>query len=255
MQKTPPPSFFPRVGVLGVTGRMGQALVKALHEQESSLIFAGGLLHHKSYTGHPLSPATLFASPSLLFESSDVVVDFTHYSQTNHHVNWALSYKKPFFLGTTGLEKSQWSAVKNAAQTIPIFQTFNTSFGVFLLEKMLEGCAPLLKDFSLHIEDIHHQHKKDSPSGTALMLGNALRDAPSAPVYSSVRRGNVCGQHTVVLAAPQEKIVFSHEALSSDLFAKGALKIAQWLVQQPPGLYHMEDFVLSSHKNKITSPL
>lgn len=255
-----------KLGLLGLQGRVGQGILQELSENSSFVLGKGLVRSGRTYQGFPLLPQQLTSQIEEVFETSDVVVDFTHADATTAHLNLALKNKKPFFLGTTGLTAAQGEDLQRAGAHIPLLQASNTSLGAVILEIMAAQVARLLgPEYEIEIREIHHRGKKDAPSGTALSLGTAVAQArglsypPSSSfnfsprrqgpravseIGFSVARGGACkGEHEVLFLGPAEMLRFSHQALDTSLFAKGALKGAQWLLQQPPGLYKMTDVV------------
>lgn len=254
-----------KLGFLGLQGRLGQAVLQEL-SQNTAFVLAKGLVRsEETYTGISLSPHQITTDISDVFERSDVVVDFTHAAATKSHLAAAVKNRKPFFLGTTGLDQTHLEAIKRAAVQIPLLQTSNTSVGAAILEKMVSQVAALLgPEYDIEIREAHHREKKDAPSGTALSLGiaaargrgrGASQQQPHLNLsthrqgprefgeigFSVVRGGDCVGEHEVLFMGSGEILRFSHQALGRSLFAKGALKGAEWLVQQPPGLYKMLD--------------
>lgn len=230
-----------KLGILGLQGRVGQAILKEL-SQHSSFILAKGLVRSvPSYRGGALATHQLTPHVEEVFDASDVIVDFTHADAVDAHLAAAVSSKKPFFLGTTGLTPAHNETLRQAAQHIPLLKTSNTSLGIAVLEKAIRHVASFLgPSYAINIREIHHGEKKDAPSGTALSLAKAMDEGQRLD-FSVARGGDCVGEHEVLFMGPGEILRFSHQALNISLFAKGALQGAQWLVQQSPGLYKMAD--------------
>lgn len=234
-----------RIGVLGKTGRMGSAILKLLEQDEACVISAA----------------------EDIFSTSDVVIDFTNPAATDSHVNLAVEHKIPIVIGTTGLSEEQKTNLTTASQNIPILWAANMSFGIAILSNLVKEVARLLDvSFDIEINEIHHRHKIDAPSGTALSLGEAAARGRSVklsdvacytrhgnigprPVgqigFSTGRGGTTIGEHTVRFLGDEESIELTHKGYSRDLYAKGAIRAAKWLVRHEAGLYQMSD-VLSS---------
>ena len=200
-----------------------------------------------------------------LAAASDVLVDFTAPEALAGHLAAAVDAGTPIVIGTTGLTPGHHQAIDHAATAIPIVQTANTSLGINLLRALVEEAARRLgRDWDIEILEMHHRHKLDSPSGTALLLGasaNAGRGAASNTAlnrfdrmregphereeggiyYASLRGGSVAGDHMVVFAGEGERIELGHRAESRAIFAKGAVRAALWLHGKPPGRYTMQD--------------
>jgi len=236
-----------RIGILGAAGRMGRAIARLLEPGE----LAGG--------------ADLGADPAALAAQSDVLVDFSAPGALQAHLDAAVAAGTPIVIGTTGLEPGHHRAIDEAAQKIAVLQTANTSLGVNVLRHLVEQAARRLgPDWDIEIVEMHHRHKRDTPSGTALLLGasaNAGRGAASSIeknrfdrmqegphereeggiYYASLRGGSVAGDHQVVFAGDGERLELGHRAESRAIFAKGAVRAARWLAGKPAGRYTMAD--------------
>lgn len=237
-----------KIGVLGSTGRMGSAILRLLEQDETFLI---------SHTTD-------------IFTASDVVIDFTSPAILDAHVKLAVEHQVPIIIGTTGLAENQKNNLITASKHIPVLWAENTSFGIAILSNLVEEMARLLDvSFDIEINETHHRHKIDAPSGTALSLGEAaaagrnvrLNDVACytrhgnigpRPVgqigFSTQRGGTIVGEHTVRFIGDEESIELTHKGYSRDLYAKGAILAAKWLVEKKPGLYKIRD-VLTSHKS------
>ena len=184
---------------------------------------------------------------------ADLLIDFTLPGGTRLAAQWCSARNVALLSGTTGLTEDDIGALKNAALGVPVLWAPNLSHGVALMTALVRQTAnTLASDANVSISDIHHQHKKDAPSGTALALGAAVMAGRQAgrvgadgnkPVFSSTREGEVVGEHTVSFELPDEVIEITHRALDRDVFAKGALKAGGWLVRQPPGYYSTGDWL------------
>ncbi|MEM9840015.1 MAG: 4-hydroxy-tetrahydrodipicolinate reductase [Pseudomonadota bacterium] len=227
-----------RIALLGGAGRMGQA-IKELAECDD---FAG--------------PASGTA------RDTDVLIDFSSPEGTVEAALYCQSMQLPLVTGTTGLDDEQQATVREASSVVPIVQSGNMSLGVTMLKRLVAEAAEALQGFDIEILETHHRHKKDSPSGTALLLGEAAargrgttlserakfsrhgREETRHPdeIGFAVRRGGgVYGEHDVSFMSEGETVTLSHQALSRDAFARGALTAAKWVISQPPGLYGMDD--------------
>ena len=234
------------IGIIGSKGRMGQALVEAIAEAGHS--HAGG--------------ADQGDDIAALVAASDVLVDFSSPKALQATLDACIAAGKPVVIGTTGLEDAHHAAIDKAAEQIPILQTGNTSLGVNMLAALVEQAASRLgDDWDIEIFEMHHRHKVDAPSGTAKLLGQAAargrsidleahkesgRDgitgarAKGAIGFAALRGGSVAGDHMVILAGDEERIELSHRAENRMIFARGAVKAAQWLVGQKAGRYGMD---------------
>jgi 4-hydroxy-tetrahydrodipicolinate reductase len=234
-----------RIGIIGSEGRMGKALVLAIEAAGETL--SGGI----DQGGDPAALAAV----------SDVLVDFSSPHALEANLDAAIAAGVPVVVGTTGLEERHHWLVDHAADCIAVLQTGNTSLGVTLLAHLVrEAAARLGEDWDIEIAETHHRRKVDAPSGTALLLGEAAaagrgialgdrsergRDgitgarAEGAIGFASLRGGSVAGDHSVLFLADDERLVFSHHAENRGLFARGAVKSAQWLIGRPAGRYGM----------------
>jgi 4-hydroxy-tetrahydrodipicolinate reductase len=244
------------IGILGARGRMGRAIAAAAAEAGASV--AGGSDREGAARDDLLTPAALAAA-------SDVLVDFTAPEALAAPLAAAVDAGTPMVIGTTGLTPAHHQAIDTAAAVIPIVQTANTSLGINLLRALVEEAARRLgKDWDIEILEMHHRHKLDTPSGTALLLGasankgrgaasttalnrfDRMQDGPHSRepggiYYASLRGGSVAGDHLVVFAGEGERIELGHRAESRAIFAKGAVEAAIWLHSQAPGRYTMQD--------------
>jgi len=177
---------------------------------------------------------------------ADVFVDFSVPEAVASHLAQARRAGKPILIGTTGLDADHHRLIDEAAAEIPLIQSANTSLGVNLLAHLVrETAARLSPDWDIEILDMHHRMKADSPSGTALMLGQVAERARKGGAigYASLRGGTVAGDHDVLFLGPDERLILSHRAESRMIFARGALAAARFLVGKPAGLYSMRDVI------------
>jgi 4-hydroxy-tetrahydrodipicolinate reductase len=219
-----------RIALVGASGRMGKAVV-GLIENDPQFAIA----------------AKVGRADSLEKSSSDaeVVIDFSLASATKSVSETCARLKRPLVLGTTGQNESEKEAVQSAARQIPIVFSANFGVGVNVLFQLARAAASSLgDDFEIEIVEAHHRTKKDAPSGTAKHLARILQSSLGAardvPVHS-IRAGDVVGDHTIIFAGQGERLELTHRASSREIFARGALRAARWVVDQPPGLYRMED--------------
>jgi 4-hydroxy-tetrahydrodipicolinate reductase len=234
------------IGIIGSAGRMGAALVEAIDAAGQTQ--AGGVDKDDDLAA--------------LVAVSDVLVDFSSPYALEANLDACVAAGKPIVIGTTGLEERHHYLIDDAARDIAVLQTGNTSLGVTMLAALVKQAASQLgDDWDIEIVEMHHRHKIDAPSGTALLLGEAAakgrnidlkshsergRDgitgarATGAIGFASLRGGSVAGDHVVILASDDERIELIHRAESRAIFAKGAVKAAMWLVSQKAGRYRME---------------
>ena len=219
-----------RVLLVGAQGRMGKA-VTAAAARDPSFSIAAGLDRADS-----IAPA---------IESCDVVIDFSAANATENVCQACAQHRKPLVLGTTGHTPAQTDCIRDAERVIPIVFAANFSVGVNVLFALTRRAAELLgENFDLDVIEMHHRTKKDAPSGTAkrlLEILHEVRNGKDAIAVQSIRAGDIVGEHTVIMAGPGERLEFTHRAASRETFAVGALRAARWVIDQPAGLYRMEN--------------
>jgi 4-hydroxy-tetrahydrodipicolinate reductase len=260
-----------KIAVIGAGGRMGRSLVQAVHATPG-VVVSGGI----ERAGSPLLGQDVGAVAGVgdlgvkmtddaleLIARSDAVLDFTIPQVSVEIAGLAANARIVHVLGTTGLSESDEAAVAAAARHATIVKAGNMSLGVNLLVALTKRVAQVLdEDFDIEVLEMHHKHKIDAPSGTALMLGRAaaegrgishkdrsvrVRDGHTGARnrgdigYATLRGGNVVGEHTVIFAADGERIELTHKASDRGLFARGGVRAALWGRGKPPGLYSMMD--------------
>jgi len=178
-------------------------------------------------------------------KNCDVAIDFSHADAIDEICRAALHDHKPLVIGTTGHSQEQRRMIDDAAKSLPIVLASNFSVGVNVLFFLTRKAAELLgQDFHPEIIETHHKMKKDAPSGTAKTLAGVLKTAQQIegeiPIQS-IRKSDVVGEHTVIFSGPGERLELTHRAASREIFARGALRAAKWIMGKPPGLYSMQD--------------
>ena len=249
-----------RIGIAGVTGRMGRLLVEEAAAAGHTI--SGGTASPGSATPGPDGTA-LLALPALA-AVSDAVVDFTHASAAAGHAAALAEMGTAWVLGTTGLSQDDEAAVERAATRIPVVYAPNFAPGVNLVLALAERLAAALppEDYDAEIMEMHHRQKVDAPSGTAVGLGRAVargrgvrledvmvsgRDGhtgprqPGAIGFAALRGGQIVGEHTLLFATGSEQIALTHRAFDRRVFATGAVRAAAWVMGRAPGLYSMMD--------------
>jgi 4-hydroxy-tetrahydrodipicolinate reductase len=259
------------IGILGGGGRMGRALIRAVTEARGCRL--AGAVDAPEHPERGKDIGTLAGLDPLgvplgddldsLLKDCDVVIDFTVPKATVEHAKRVGETGTAYVVGTTGLEAAQQAMVEEAAQRAAVVQAANFSLGVNVSIAITRRLAELLDDsFDIEIVEMHHRHKVDAPSGTALALGRAAaqgrgvvlddvadrgRDGITGPRqrghigFGVLRGGNVAGDHTVIFAADDERIEVSHKAGDRMIFARGAVRAAQWAAGKPAGLYGMDE--------------
>jgi 4-hydroxy-tetrahydrodipicolinate reductase len=219
-----------RVLLIGAAGRMGKT-IGDLANGDSDIDVVG-----QCDLGDPIEPA---------MKNCDVAIDFSNADAIPEICRIALQHRKPLVIGTTGHTKEQHRMIEKTAQSLPIVFASNFSIGVNVLFWLTRKAAEQLgSEFHAEIVETHHKMKKDAPSGTAKTLAEVLRATtkmPSEIPIESIREGDVVGEHTVIFTGPSERLELTHRAASREIFARGALRAAKWIINQVPGLYSMQD--------------
>lgn len=260
-----------KIAIVGCAGRMGRMLLSEVVATDGCTLAGGSSLPGSAEIGTDLGlligPSalniTVSDSPDALFAEADAVIDFTAPDATAHHATLAARHNTALVVGTTGLSADHQAKLQDAARTVPVVFAPNMSVGVNLLFALTQKVAATLGvEYDIEILEMHHRHKVDAPSGTALGLGRAaaagrgvdldsvkdvVRDGHTgarkegAIGFATLRGGDVVGDHTVVFAGEGERIELTHKASSRAIFARGAVRAAQWCDGRPAGLYSMLD--------------
>ena len=250
------------LAITGCMGRMGQQLIKSAKSDKNFKIvtLTEDRIVNKKINGIKLSLNSLEA-----FKKADVIIDFTIPKCTLEILKIASKLKKRIVIGTTGFTQNEERTIKKYAKKIPILKAGNMSLGVNLLMYLTEIVSGSLGDNYLSkVLEVHHKHKKDHPSGTALMLGNGIANGKNKNLYNligkkflnkrsfpfgkkinfnSIRKGEVIGEHEVSFSSGKEIIKLNHEAFDRALYSDGALSAAKWLSNKRAGLYSMRDLL------------
>ena len=250
------------LSITGCMGRMGQQLIKSskLNNNFKLVSLTENIKIKKKFNGINPEPNTEKA-----FEKTDLIIDFTIPKCTIEVLKIASKLKKRVVIGTTGFTQKEEKLIKNYSKKIPILKAGNMSLGVNLLMYLTEITSKSLGDNYLSkIFEIHHKHKKDYPSGTALMLGKGIADGKNKNLYNligkkflnkknfpygkkinfnSIRKGEIIGEHEVKFSSGKEIITLNHEAFDRRLYSDGALTAAKWLMKKKPSLYSMRDLL------------
>ncbi len=262
-----------RIGIIGVTGRMGRAIVRAAGEVSDVKVVAGVASASSKELGKDIGELAGVAASGVKVNSDlsavlaqcDVAIDFSNASTTASNVAACRAARKPIVIGTTGFSPAVEAGIDEAAREIPVLVAPNTSVGVTLLIELVRAAAKALpaNGFDIEIQEAHHRHKRDAPSGTALALGRAAaqgRGVDLAKVgvgaragdsprkegeigFAVTRGGDIVGEHTVLFAGAGEVLSLGHRATDRSIFAQGAVRAAAWLAARPPGRYAMRDVV------------
>ena len=260
-----------RIGVVGCSGRMGRMILRTVAAMPECAIAGGTEAPGAAAAGEDIGVLaglgslgmTVGDDAAALFARCDAVIDFTTPAASAAHAEIAARAQVAHIIGTTGLDETQMATIGRAAARTAIVHAPNMSMGVNVLLTLVTRAAAVLDaDYDIEIVEMHHRHKVDAPSGTALALGRAaatgrtvdlgavaqkVRDGITGPRrrgdigFATVRGGDVAGDHTVIFAGDGERIEFTHKASSREVFARGAIKAALWARGKPPGLYAMAD--------------
>ena len=250
------------LGITGCMGRMGQQLIKSSKKDINFKIVTlteNRIVKNKFYGIKPE------LNSDKAFKKAEVIIDFTIPKCTLEVLKIAKRLKKKVVIGTTGFNKNQENLIKKYSKKIPILKAGNMSLGINLLVYLTEiASSSLGKNFLSKVFEIHHKHKKDYPSGTALMIGRGIAKGRKKNFFSlygkkflnkktfpyskkinfnSIRKGEIIGEHEVKFSSGKEIITLNHEAFDRALYSEGALTAAKWLINKKPGLYSMRDLM------------
>ena len=250
------------LAITGCMGRMGQQLIKS---SKSNNNFRLVTLTENRIISRKFNGIKTELNNEIAFEKTDIIIDFTIPKCTIEVLKIASKLKKRVVIGTTGFTQKEDKIIKNYSKKIPILKAGNMSLGVNLLMYLTEIASKSLDDNYLSkIFEIHHKHKKDYPSGTALMLGKGIADGKNKDLFNlvgkkflnkknfpygkkinvnSIRKGEIIGEHEVKFSSGKEIITLNHEAFDRTLYSDGALTAAKWLMKKKPGLYSMRDLL------------
>jgi len=249
-----------KVGVFGASGRVGKLLLENLKETEDMSL---STVYVRNSLDFAIDPSVLVTSNMQSFlNACDIVIDFSLPDACEDLLEAALKTPKPLVIGTTGLNTHQLNLMKSATEIMPVLYATNMSLGVALLNKLVHQASAALEGFDIEIVEMHHKHKKDAPSGTALTLaesaaagrnlelnkvrisgrdGNIGERSKDEIAVMALRGGDIVGRHTVGFYNDGEFIELNHTATSRATFSKGALRAAKWLHAKTPGFYSIAD--------------
>ena len=250
------------LAITGCLGRMGQQLIKSTKSNKNFKLVA---LTENKKANRKISGIKIDLNTNQAFKKADVIIDFTIPKCTLEVLKIASKLKKKVVIGTTGFTQKEENLIKKYSKKIPILKAGNMSLGINLLMYLTEIASKSLNDdYLTKIFEVHHKHKKDFPSGTALMLGRGVADGKNKNFYSllgkkflnkktfpygkkinfnSIRKGEIIGEHEVTFSSGKEIIKLNHEAFDRTLYSDGALTAAKWLANKRVGLYSMRDLL------------
>ncbi len=260
-----------KLAIMGASGRMGLELIRAVHDSDGCAVAGGTEAPGSDAVGQDIGElagigslgVTVTDQPLELFASIDGILDFTTPAATVHFVELAAQARIVHVMGTTGFSGEDENKIESAARHATIIKAGNMSLGVNLLAALTQKVAKALdEDFDIEVLEMHHRHKVDAPSGTALMLGEAAAEGRGIELgensvlaregqtgarkrgdigFATLRGGSVVGEHSVIFAADGERLELTHKAADRGIFARGGVKAALWGKGKPPGLYSMTD--------------
>jgi 4-hydroxy-tetrahydrodipicolinate reductase len=250
------------LAISGCLGRMGQQLIKSVRANKDFNLVT---LTENKILNKKIAGIKLNLNTNEAFKNTDVIIDFTIPNCTLDIIKIASKLKKRLVIGTTGFSQKEELLIKKFSKKIPILKAGNMSLGVNLLMYLTEVASKSLNDEYLSkVFEVHHKHKKDYPSGTALMLGKGIANGRKKNFYNlmgkkflnkktfpygkkinfnSIRKGEIIGEHEVTFSSGKEIIKLNHEAFDRALYSDGALTAAKWLMNKKPGLYSMRDLL------------
>ena len=250
------------IAITGCMGRMGQQLIKSTKKDKSARLVA---LTENRVINKKISGIKPELNTEKALGKANVIIDFTIPKCTFEVLRIATKLKKKVVIGTTGFTKKEEELIKKFSKKIPILKAGNMSLGINLLMYLTEITSASLGDnYLTKIFEVHHRHKKDHPSGTALMLGKGIATGKNKDFYrmmgkkylnkknfpygkkinfNSIRKGEIIGEHEVTFSSGKEIITLNHEAFDRALYSEGAITAAKWLINKKPGLYSMRNLL------------
>lgn len=245
-----------KVIVNGCLGKMGKVLTKCIIDDKELELVCGVSLNPKEDTSFKI-----YSKMSDITESADVVIDFSHHTTLDDVLSYSTNTKTPLVIATTGYNEDELNKINDASKIIPLFHSSNMSLGVNVLLRLVKEATNMLNDFDIEVIEKHHNKKIDAPSGTAVMIANAVKEVLPSIEYNygrygreakrkdneigihAIRGGTIVGEHNVIYAGHDEVVELKHIAQSKDIFAKGSITAAKYLVHQSPGYYNMDNML------------
>ena len=250
------------LSITGCLGRMGQQIIKSSKKNKNFKLVSLTENRKVSKKIFGIKPEL---NTSNAFKNAHIIIDFTVPKCTLQVLKIASKLKKRVVIGTTGFSKKEENLIKKFSRKIPILKAGNMSLGVNLLIYLTEITSrSLSKNFLTKVYEVHHKHKKDHPSGTALMIGKGIAEGKNKNFYNmigkkylnkksfpygskinfnSIRKGNIIGEHEVKFSSGKEIVTLNHESFDRSLYSEGALIAAKWICNKKPGLYSMRDLL------------
>lgn len=257
-----------KIAIAGICGRMGRTIYTCLQENDQMMLSVATTHPNDTHVIGQTVASVLGGDSEVviadaLTDNFDVLIDFTGVASTLTHVDYCQTHHKALVIGTTGFSEAELAQVHTKSVDFPLFMSANMSLGVNIMEQLVGIAAKALhSQADIEVVEAHHKHKVDAPSGTALMIGQAIADAVGVELsekgvftrhgitgeredgsigFSTIRGGDVVGEHTAYYYMQGERVEISHRATDRKIFARGALFAATFLAKQPAGLYNMSD--------------
>jgi 4-hydroxy-tetrahydrodipicolinate reductase len=245
-----------KVIVNGANGRMGMEVTKLVKSgYQNTEVYA---LVDESLNNNDADKT--YSDLAFCVKGADVIIDFSHHSVTAKVCKYAEKTNTPVVIATTGQTEEELELIKEAAKKVPVFYSGNMSIGIVLLIELAKKAVSVMTDADVEIVETHHNRKLDAPSGTALMIANAIKEVRQDANFvcgrngnqkrevndigiHSLRLGNVIGEHVVIIATDSQTLTLKHRAHTRSLFAEGGVKAARYIVEQEAGLYNMKDML------------
>ena len=254
-----------KIAIAGAMGRMGQNLIKSgLKNDKTEIVGVFDIENiDKTFLISVGLQSGIATTRENSFEAADVVIDFTSPKALFNFTETAVTNNTGLVIGTTGLEDQHFKLLQQSGQSVPVFYAPNMSFGVNSFFSLARKAAAHLKDFDIEIIETHHRYKKDAPSGTAIKLGEEIADELNYSKeqfnfnrqqdqqerkkneigFSSIRGGNIPGEHTVIFHGDNESIELTHRAFNREIFSDGAIEASIWLSKQKKGYFTFKDLI------------
>lgn len=232
-----------KIIVNGSNGRIGRVVTNMLKDGYKGISLAAGVDRNNVNS----SESIFFKTLNDFSGEGDCIIDFSNHLNTENLTEYAVKRKIPLVIATTGQSKSEFELIEGASKEIPVFLAANTSLGVALLLELARLTVKMMPEAQIEIIEKHHNKKFDSPSGTAILIANEIKDAKKdenleIPIHA-IRMGSIVGEHEVIIGSDSQTISLKHQAHDKALFAEGAIAAAGFLIKQKPGLYNMKDLI------------
>ena len=239
----------------GACGHMGRVIADTVRKKDGFEIVCGFDIKQDA-----ASPFPVYSSPKEFSGRADVIIDFSHPSAFEGVLDYAVNTKTPVVFATTGLSEEQKEKMKAASEKTAVFYSANMSLGISVITALAKRAAEVMPDADIEIVETHHNRKLDAPSGTALLLANAIKKVREKAFFvlgrsgqgkrhedeigiHAVRVGNIVGEHEIIIGTDTQTITLKHEASSRSLFAEGAVAAAEFMIGREPGMYDMNDLI------------